>query len=168
MTIGWGVWQKPGSGLPLGMVLCLLALVGCVAGDEPATTGPVDVAPSEPTRTSLTTLSDVVWTTSIDPQTREPQDSVNSYAITAPVIIAAVEVGTMPAGEELTATWMIDGQDVPQAKMRVTSETEISDGWATFQFTREEGRRFPLGVLEVQITAAGGGEVNGAVDILLP
>jgi hypothetical protein len=158
----------------VAMVFCAIVLVACGSSDgedaaiPSATEAEHDIAP-EPTPTPVAvTLSEVVWTTLVDPVTSEPQDNVTSYATTAPVIIAAVQIGGMPAGAELAATWWIDGVEVPEATMRVATETAVREGWATFQFTREEGRRFPLGELEVRITAPGGGEVMGSVDITLP
>ena len=174
MTIGWGGFGKPaGAGL-LTVAFALLVLVGCGAGgggddSMPAATDAADSAPAIPTPTPVViTLSDVVWTTAVDPQTREPRDEVTSFATTAPVIIAAVKVGSLPASAQLTARWSIDGVEVPEATMQAATERALKEGWATFQFTRDEGQHFPLGVLEVRITASAGAEVTGSVRIVLP
>lgn len=113
-------------------------------------------------------MSDVVWTTAVDPVTREPLDNVERYPNDAPVIIAAVEVKDVPAGMVLTATWTIDGVEVPEAAMTAVPEAGLAAGWATFQFTRQEGHLFPLGVLSVTVAAEDGGTVSGSVGIVLP
>jgi hypothetical protein len=173
VTIDWD-WRKVQDVRLMAIVFCALALVGCGSGGgdgaaRPAATEAAHNIPPEPTPTPIVvTLSGVVWTTAVDPVTNAPQDNVTSYATTAPVIIAAVQVGSMPAGAELTATWWIDRAEVPEATMRVATDSLVREGWAKFQFTREEERRFPLGVLEVRITATGGREVTGSVEIVLP
>lgn len=110
----------------------------------------------------------VTWTTAVDPETGAPENEVAAFPIDAPAIIAAVEVGELQAGTVLTATWRIDGVEVPQATMQVTAQQDLQEGWATFQFTRAPDRLFPLGKLEVQVTAGDGSEVTGSVDVVLP
>lgn len=122
-----------------------------------------------PTPTPLpVALSGVTWTTGIDPDTQEPQDNIERYPNDAPVIIAAVEVKNLPAGAVLTATWTIDGVDVPEATMRAGTGTALASGWATFRFTREDGHLFPLGILSVTVTTEDGSTVSGSVEITVP
>lgn len=113
-------------------------------------------------------LSGIVWTTGLDPETGEPLDDVTSYPTNAPAIIAAVNVEQLPAGAELTATWTIDGTEVPDAAMSATSERAVTDAWVTFRFDRADDRLFPLGDLVVTITASDGEAVSGEVEITLP
>src|SRR5699024_3096954 len=122
-------------------------------------------APEAPDSISF---SDVVWTTEVDPETREPQDEVSSYPNNAPAIIAAVNVEQLPGGTELVASWTIDGVEVPDARMTVATEATVVDAWVTFQFTRDGATLFPLGVLEVTITGGEGSEVTDEVEIVLP
>lgn len=153
---------------------CLVFLAGC--GDD--STGPDDGTPAPPVTAMQTAeagqeaeplqLSDVVWTTGVDPETGEPVDDVSTFPIDAPAIIAAVNVEDLPAGVELTATWTIDGADVPDATMRVTSDAAVIEAWVTFRFDRADDQRFPIGDLVVTITASDGQAVSGEVEITLP
>ena len=151
-----------------------LVLAGCGSGNDVtpdatavSTSASRVAAELTPTPVAIA-ISDVVWTSGVDPTTRQPQDTVSAYTTTSPAIIAAVQVGALSTGTTLTATWSIDGVPVPAVTMEATVERPIEDGWATFQFTREEGRRFPLGHLQVEITASDGTVVTGEVDIVLP
>ena len=173
MTTGWGPKGKEG-GLGLwAMASCVLVLTACGgSGDEDRTSGLIS-AVTEATATpdlppAPAELLGITWTTAVDPETQAPEGEVTSFPTDAPAIIAAVDVGELQAGTVLTATWSIDGVEVPQATMQVTAEQDLQEGWATFQFTRAADRLFPLGELEVRITAGDGSAVTGTVDIVLP
>ena len=71
-----------------------------------------------------------------------------------PSVIAVVEATDVPAGTEFTATWSIDGIDVPDATMTATVTDDMTRAWIAFEFVREEGRYFPLGELQVIVTAS--------------
>lgn len=153
---------------------CVLVLAGCGGGSDDAGSTPAPTAratqpPERPAETPVPPgMSEVVWTTEIDPETREPEGEVTSFTNEAAVIIAAVQVSSIPAGEVLTATWSIDGLEVPEMTTQAMTDASLETGWATFQLRREEGRSFPLGELQVQITTSDGTEVIGAVKIVLP
>lgn len=159
----------------LAIAACALVLVGCGGGTPdntstppaPATTATERAARPTPPPAAAELLA-VTWTTDVDPATGAPRDDVDAFPSDAAAIIAAVECGGLAAGTELTATWSIDGTEVPEATMRVTVDRTISNGWATFRFTRDPERRFPLGELQVRVTASDGTEVTGTVDIVLP
>jgi len=152
----------------LMLVLGLGILAGC-GGEAADVAEPTSTPPPPPTATPLPVgLSAVVWTTSIDPATHEPQDTVTIFPNDAEAIIAAVEVKNVAAGTSLTATWTIDGEPVPDAAMTAETDSTLASGWATFQFTRKEGELFPLGDLAVTVTASDGTSVTGDIDIVVP
>ena len=152
------------------MVASVLALTACGGSDDSGKDKDQTDAALDAVATSPATaeLLGITWTTSVDPETRAPEDEVTSYPNDAPAIIAAVEIGDVQAGTVLTATWSIDGVEVPQATMQITAQQDLQEGWATFQFTRDPARLFPLGELEVQVTAPGDDAVTASVDIVLP
>ncbi len=152
------------------MAASVLALAACGGSDN----GGVGQEQTDAALSAVTTppaaadLVGITWTTSVDPETRAPENEVTSFPNDVPAIIAAVEIGEVQAGTVLTATWSIDGVEVPQATMQVTAQQDLQEGWATFQFTRDPARLFPLGELEVRVTAPGDDAVTASVDIVLP
>lgn len=122
---------------------------------------PTSTAPSTPANA----LIEVVWTTEVDAATGAPQDAVDAYAIDAPEIIAAVRLGTVPRSSDLTATWTIDGEPMPGMDMAVTSGAYLDSGWAVFSFSRNPGRLFPPGTLEITVTSSTGETITGSVEI---
>ncbi|HEV2073953.1 MAG TPA: hypothetical protein VGR29_09955 [Thermomicrobiales bacterium] len=170
MTTDWGSEEK-GRCLVLAlMAASVLVLAACGGSDDDGagqerTIAAIDAVATPP---AAAELLGVTWTTAVDPETRVPKNEVTSFPNDAPAIIAAVEVGEVQAGTELTATWSIDGVEVPKASMRVTAQQDLQEGWATFQFTRDPARLFPLGELEVRVTAPGDDAVTATVDIVLP
>ena len=173
MTIGWGGEGKerdPRLWMIVAGVLLLTACDGSTQGngvpDAAVTATEQTVAPAS--RLTAAELLGVIWTTAVDPETRAPVNEVSSFPTNAPTIIAAVEIGEAQAGTVLTATWSIDGVDVPQATMQVTAGKDLKEGWATFQFNRAPDRLFPLGELQVRVSAGDDSVVTGTVDIVLP
>lgn len=113
-------------------------------------------------------MEDVIWTSGIDEDSGEPIDEVDAFTTISDRIVAVVPAANVPAGTEFTATWTIDGLNVPEATMTATVEQEMSTAWVAFEFLRDEGRYFPLGELEVTVTATSGETVEGSVEIGLP
>lgn len=151
------------------MAASVLVLAACGGSDDGAgqerTIAAIDAVATPP---AAAELLGVTWTTAVDPETRVPKNEVTSFPNDAPAIIAAVEIGEVQAGTVLTATWSIDGVEVPQATMQVTAQQDLQEGWATFQFIRDPARLFPLGELEVRVTAPGDNAVTATVDIVVP
>lgn len=110
----------------------------------------------------------LTWTSAVDPGTGEPGDRVEGFTTISPSIVAVVEARNVPAETTFTATWTIDGLDVPEATIDVTVEDDMATAWVAFQFVRDEGRYFPLGVLSVTVTASSGDAIDGSVGIALP
>lgn len=113
-------------------------------------------------------ITGLTWTSAVSDSTGEPVDSVEAFTTISPAVVAVVEASNVPAGTEFTATWRIDGIDVPEATMNVTVEDDMAVAYVAFEFIRAEGRYFPLGELEVVVTASTGDTVDATVDIQLP
>ena len=128
---------------------------------EPAATVPEAEPIPEPEPTpeptvAAFTVDDVVWTSGVDEASGEPLDEVDVYTTVSPAIVAVVPAANVPAGTEFTATWTIDGIEVPEATMSVTVDEDMRVAWVAFELARDEGRYFPLGELEVTVTTSTG------------
>lgn len=150
------------------VLACLVMTVSCGGGDDtPPQQEPRPTPTAQATEVPLT-MDDIVWATGIDEASGEPLDEVSAYTTVSPAIVAVVPAGNVPAGTEFTATWTIDGLEVPQATMTATVEQDMQSAWVAFEFLRDEGRYFPLGVLEITVTASTGESVQSSIDIELP
>lgn len=130
-----------------------------------------DIGADESSGASVVEPMDVIgltWTSAISEVTGEPVDSVESFTTISPAVVAVVEATNVPAGTDFTATWSIDGIDVPEATMTVSVEDDMTVAFVAFEFIREEGRYFPLGELQVVVTASTGETLDASVDIELP
>lgn len=147
-----------------------LILVACGSDESPSGS---DAQPTaDATRAAMENatmeIAGTTWTSGVDDTTGEPVDDVENYTTISPAIILVVEVTNVSSGTDFTATWAIDGLEVPEAEMRVTVEEDMAVAWIAFEFTREEGRYFPLGELQADVTASSGETVTATVDIQLP
>jgi hypothetical protein len=147
---------------------CLAIAVGCGSDqDEDGEQAPEPTSSPRPTQIPFG-ISDVVWTSGVDEQTGEPVDEVDSFTTVSPRLVAVVQAENVPAGTVFTATWTIDGLKVPEAEMTATVDADMATAWVAFEFIRDEGRYFPLGELEVTITASNGETIQDSVRIELP
>ena len=152
----------------LAALLGVLILATACGGDEPAADPDDGAAGNEPGPVKPMEIAGVTWTSGVTDDTGEPVDSVESFTTISPSIIAVVEATNVPAGTGFTATWSIDGIDVPETTMEVTVEEDMTLAYVAFEFIRDEGRYFPLGELQVVVTASSGESVDATVDIQLP
>ncbi len=130
--------------------------------------GPVETPTPTPGLPDRMQVERLVWTSAVDEATGEPIDEVAAYTTTSPAIVAVVEASNVPAGTTFTASWTIDGQQVPEAEMRTTVDDDMTTAYVAFQFLRQEDRLFPLGELDVTVTTSTGETISGAVEIELP
>lgn len=74
-------------------------------------------------------------------------------------------VESVPAGETLTANWALDGVAIDAVDSTVTLDGTSESGWVSFSLAWEGETLWPVGTLEITITARSGATVTGAVEI---
>lgn len=151
----------------LAMIGVLVVATAC-GNDASDGTGTGDAVQPTPALPGPMRIEGLTWTSAVDETTGEPVDEVAAYTTTAPGIVAVVEASNVPAGTTFTASWTIDGQEVPEAEMRTTVGQDMTTAYVAFRFLRAEDRYFPLGELAVTVTAGSGETISGAVEIQLP
>lgn len=166
MASGWG-WRRGGrAGLLLVVMAGLLVACGGDGGaDSPTPTPGATFAPTAAPTAETITLGPIVWTTAVDPATGAPDDDLEVLPHDAPAIIAAIETGPLPAGAELTGEWTMNGVAVPGGPVTVRADQAREAGWVRFELTLTEGKTWPPGVLELTVTAPGGEQVSGSIQI---
>jgi hypothetical protein len=82
------------------------------------------------------------------------------------MIHAIVEVESVPAGEQLTATWSIDGTPVDAIATTATIDTATASGTVSFALAWEGEAFWPVGTLGVTITASSGATTAGEIQIV--
>jgi hypothetical protein len=147
---------------------CLAIASGCGSDQGADGEQASDVAPTPQSTENPFGILDVVWTSGVDEQSGEPIDEVDSFTTVSPRIVAVVQAENVPAGTVFTATWTIDGLEVPEATMEATVDADMATAWVAFEFIRAEGRYFPLGELEVSVAASNGETIQDSVRIELP
>ena len=150
-------------------MLGVLLLAAACGGEDAAPTARDDSATgNEPGLEAPMEITGLTWTSAVSSDTGEPLDHVEAFTTISPSVIAVVKATDVPAGTEFTATWSIDGIDVPEATMNATVGDDMTEAWIAFEFVRDEGRYFPLGELQVVVSASTGDSVDATVDIQLP
>lgn len=153
--------------LTLAIVATLSLLVtGCSVGDGSSDPGPEATSrPTvEPAPPPAVELGPVVWTTSLSGNGEATED-LDTIPRDADAIHAVVPVESVPAGETLTANWALDGVAIDAVDSTVTLDGTSESGWVSFSLAWEGETLWPVGTLEITITARSGATVTGAVEI---
>jgi len=151
-------------GIAMPAMLSVL-LIGCSVGGGSSSSPDTTPQPTvEPTPTPVAQLGSVIWTTSLAPN-GEPVEDLDAFSREALTIHAAVPVETVQAGETLTATWALDGVPIDAIDSTVTIEEVSEMGWVSFSIAWEGETLWPVGILEVTITASSGATTTGVIQI---
>ncbi len=154
----------PICGIAMLAILPVL-LIGCSVGGGSSSSPDATPQPTvAPTPTPVAQLGSVIWTTSLAPN-GEPVEDIDAFPRDAVTIHAAVSVDTVQAGETLTATWALDGVAIDAIDSTVTIDEASEMGWVSFSLAWEGETLWPVGVLEVAITAGSGATTTGEIQI---
>lgn len=143
-----------------------ILLIGCSVGGGSSSSSPdaTRLPTAQPTPTPAAQLGSVTWTTTLA-QDGEPVEDLDAFPRDTAVIHAAIPVEAVQAGETLTATWALDGVGIDGIDAIVTIDEASAQGWVSFSLTWEGEALWPVGVLEVTITAESGATTSAAIQI---
>ncbi len=165
-----------------GVVLCValaVMLVGCGGDDDPDPTPtsvpatesaapPAESSGGTPTSTGgpQAAFGEIVWATSVDPQSKAPMDRVDRVPVDAASIYAVIPITRVAAGTELTADWTYN--DTPIDGVSATAVvTDVSGGliWVEFHLERSSDRPWPDGTYAIAIRQNGEVVAGGEVEV---
>lgn len=145
-----------------------LTLVGCGGGGSSNPTP--TVAPTETVVPAAATVTgtpvtnqapqaafgEIVWATSIDPQSKAPIDRVDQVPSDVATIYAVIPIARVAPGTELTAEWTYNDTAIEGVgSSTVTSQLPDSLTWAEFHLQRSDGEPWPTGAYSVAIRQNG-------------
>jgi hypothetical protein len=126
--------------------IALAISISSCGGDSPPTptaTIAIDLtatvaAAVTPTPVPTPEIGEIVWASSIDPETRAPRNSVDRESVDDRTLYAVLPVRNLPAGVALTAAWSYN--DTPLDELTTTTVVPAGPiaGWVEFHLTRSE------------------------------
>ena len=156
----WATRRRSWTALACALTL---ALAACGGNDSPsptptATTSPdltaTNAAESPPTPQPTPTIGQIVWATAVDPQTKEPVEIVDGFAVDDVTIYAVLPVRNLPPNSSLTATWTYDGTALDNLSSTAVIPPGPTIGWVEFHLTRSE-EPWPDGTYAVSVRLDG-------------
>ncbi len=156
---------KPIRGMTLIALLAVL-LSGCsVGGGSSDTSADATPAPTvAPSPTPVAQLGPVVWTTALE-QNGAPAEDLTAFPRNAESIYAVVAVESVSAGEMLTASWALDGVAIDAIDSTVNIDEASASGWVSFSLVWEGETLWPVGTLEIAVSASSGATARGEIQI---
>jgi hypothetical protein len=158
------VRRRARSVVALGLVV---ALVACGGNDGPPRATPtpdasataaalaISSGSSVPaTATMAPEYGEVVWTTAVDPRSKEPLERVEAFVTDAPTIYAALTVRNVPPSTVLTADWTYNDTSLDGLTTRAVVAAGSRDDWVEFHLTRSADP-WPDGTYEIDISVDG-------------
>jgi hypothetical protein len=145
-------------------------------GGEPRLVPPGDQSPSPaielsavpvatPRANVTPTVGQIVWTAAIDETSNAPIEPVSSYLPTAPRIIAAAPVQSLPDGSLIEATWEYNDTSLDAFTTELSRSEMIDQAWVTFHIERDPGVDWPAGTYEVSVSLDGTMVQTAAVEV---
>lgn len=152
-----------------GAVLCMVCVVAvlsaCSGGGD---SGDSDEAASSPTIPPLTgppVVGEPVWSRSIDPQTNEPAEAVESFADTDRVLYLSVPIERLPAGTEIDALWSYNDTQLEGSTVQLIADRDQTGGWIEVHLERTSEEPWPDGTYRVQLQYQSTPIANSEVEI---
>lgn len=174
-------WFSSGARRLFGILVAAalaLTVVGCGGGgsSQPTpTAAPTETAVPTTgmgTGTPIATtppqaaFGEIVWATSIDPQSKAPIDRVDRVPSDVSTIYAVIPIARVAPGTELTAEWTYNDTPIEGVGSSVvTSQLPDSLTWAEFHLERSDGESWPKGSYSVAIRQNGQIVAEGTVAV---
>lgn len=159
------------------LVCLLLVLTSCGGGDEDEDPTPTPdgtataaalalAAGPSPTPTSIPAPSygDVVWTTAVDAQTKEPTSPVEAFTTDVQTIYAAIPVQNVPPNTVLTADWTYNATSLDGLTTSAELASATEDTWVEFHLTRSDDL-WPDGTYAISVSVDGEVVANAEVEV---
>lgn len=132
----WWKWVLGIVGGLFGLLILLIVLASLVA-DEPATP---PVTQQTAVAVGVITITDKVNNSSMEPL----NPHMNTVPAATKTIYAAAQV-TARQGQHLSANWYFNGQHLTDIVAEIPIERDISQTWAAFNLSRNDGKTWPAG-----------------------
>jgi hypothetical protein len=164
----------------IAIVACLTLVLTACGGDEARDPTPTPdesataaalatsaAPPPTSTPRAAPVLGDIVWTTDVDAQTKEPTSPVDAFTTEASTIYAALLVRNLPPGTVLTAEWTYNATSLDGLTTRVAVVAGAGEEWVVFHLTRSE-EPWPDGVYAISVSVDGEAAVRAEVGVEEP
>jgi hypothetical protein len=96
----------------------------------------------------------VVWATALDPVTKQPTNTVESFSADASVIYAALKVQFLSSQAAVSATWTYNNTSLDALSTNAPAGAGLEDGWIEFHLTKSEGA-WPDGTYAISVSLGG-------------
>jgi hypothetical protein len=161
----------------IAFVVCLLlVLAGCGGDDDNDPTRTPDgsataaalaiAAGPSPTPAQLPSPSygDIVWTTAVDAQTKEPSSPVERFFSDVRTIYAALPVRNVPPNTVLTADWAYNATSLDGLTTSAGFASGADDDWVEFHLTRSD-ENWPDGTYAISVSVDGEVVASAEVEV---
>ena len=154
-----------------------LLLAACGGDGEPQEPGAVGTAVSgqagagasaPPSSPEPPFIGEIVWATSLQPETGEPVERATRIEPNASTIYAAVQVAHLPPGAELTASWTYNDEplEAVQGERSIATPVWSSEpAWVEFHLSRDGDQPWPEGTYAITIGLNGQAIRSGTIEV---
>jgi hypothetical protein len=145
------------------VVALTLALAGCGGNDSPSPTPTATrssdltataAAASTPTPQPPPEVGEIVWTISVNPQTKAPEEVVDGFAVDDLTLYAVLPVRNLPTNASLTAEWTYNDTSLDNLTSTAVVPSGPNAGWVEFHLTRSK-EPWPDGTYAISVTLDG-------------
>ena len=152
----------------------MLVLVGCGSEPRPLTPAagatPSAAAVATPTTapalaTPVPAIGDIVWTTSVDPETNAPLDAVGSYRPDVLRMIAALPTRGIARDAVLRASWEYNDTPLETFMTEIERPGRPETTWVSFYLDRDPETLWPEGVYAIVVSLDGAEVQRATVEV---
>ncbi len=111
-------------------------------------------------------LGPVIWATSVDPGTNEPETQVTKVPDDAQVFYAVFPVERLAGGTLLDASWTFNGEPLEGLGAEIEASRDQVGGWLEFHLERTSSERWPDGNYGISLTTDGVLVATGGVQVM--